>query len=43
MKCPHPFPWQGSKRHIAARILQFFPEFSTRLYQAAYIHEQIGI
>ncbi len=32
-KLPHPFPYQGSKRNIAPKILKFFPEKVERLIE----------
>ena len=32
-KLPHPFPYQGSKRNIAPKILKFFPEKIERLIE----------
>ncbi len=33
MKIPHPIPYQGSKRNLAADILRFFPEKIDRLIE----------
>jgi DNA adenine methylase len=33
MKIPHPIPYQGSKRNLAADILRFFPEHIERLIE----------
>lgn len=33
MKIPHPIPYQGSKRNLAAEILRFFPEKIDRLIE----------
>lgn len=33
MHCPHPFPYQGSKRSLAKRILPFFPSDVDRLIE----------
>lgn len=33
MKIPHPIPYQGSKRNLAADILRFFPEHIDRLIE----------
>ncbi len=33
MKAPHPIPYQGSKRHLAKYILQYFPEDASRLFE----------
>ena len=33
MAIPHPFPYQGSKRKLAARILQYFPSQCVTLYE----------
>ena len=32
-KVPHPFPYQGSKRNLASRILQYFPDNIQTLYE----------
>ena len=33
MKIPHPIPYQGSKRNLAANILRFFPQKIDRLIE----------
>ena len=33
MRVPHPFPYQGSKRHLAGSILRFFPSDIETLYE----------
>jgi DNA adenine methylase len=33
MKVPHPIPYQGSKRHLAASILRYFPTHIGTLYE----------
>jgi DNA adenine methylase len=33
MKIPQPFPYQGSKRGIASKIIQFFPDYIDRLVE----------
>lgn len=33
MKIPHPIPYQGSKRHLAAAILRYFPNNVKTLYE----------
>ena len=33
MKVPHPIPYQGSKRHLAAAILRYFPADIETLYE----------
>lgn len=33
MKVPHPIPYQGSKRHLAAAILRYFPANVETLYE----------
>ena len=33
MKIPHPIPYQGSKRHLAAAILRYFPADLKTLYE----------
>src|SRR5258708_39674315 len=33
MRIPHPFPYQGSKRHLASSILRFFPSDIETLYE----------
>ncbi len=33
MKIPHPIPYQGSKRNLAAQILQYFPDNIDRLIE----------
>lgn len=33
MRVPHPFPYQGSKRHLARSILRFFPSDIETLYE----------
>lgn len=33
MTVPHPFPYQGSKRHLASTILAYFPAGSVRLIE----------
>lgn len=33
MRVPHPFPYQGSKRHLASSILRFFPSDIETLYE----------
>ncbi|MDT5123626.1 MAG: adenine methylase [Acidobacteriota bacterium] len=33
MKVPHPIPYQGSKRHLAAAILRYFPTGVETLYE----------
>lgn len=33
MKVPHPIPYQGSKRHLAAAILRYFPTNVETLYE----------
>ena len=33
MRIPHPFPYQGSKRHLARSILRFFPSDIETLYE----------
>ena len=33
MNVPHPIPYQGSKRNLAAAILNYFPAHSTRLIE----------
>lgn len=33
MKVPHPIPYQGSKRHLAAAILRYFPTNVKTLYE----------
>ncbi len=33
MKVPHPIPYQGSKRHLAAAILQYFPADIKTFYE----------
>jgi DNA adenine methylase len=33
MNIPHPIPYQGSKRHLAGRILRYFPKDVESLYE----------